>query len=107
MATTTSIPQGPRLLSDPHLNRGTAFTLEQRIRYDYSGPVACVRQRLVVAHREPFEVAGRVPFLSLLLDQRDPGAAVVGVTACHDRPPAPAGPASALASTSLGLSGSV
>jgi malate dehydrogenase (oxaloacetate-decarboxylating) len=30
MATTTSIPQGRRLLRDPRLNRGTAFTIEER-----------------------------------------------------------------------------
>ena len=30
MATTTSIPQGRALLSDPRLNRGTAFTIEER-----------------------------------------------------------------------------
>jgi thiamine biosynthesis lipoprotein len=34
------------------------------------------------------------------------GLAVVAAAACHDRPPAPAGPASALASTSAGLAGS-
>jgi len=37
MATTTSIPQGRALLRDPHLNRGTAFTIEERAALSLDG----------------------------------------------------------------------
>jgi malate dehydrogenase (oxaloacetate-decarboxylating) len=37
MATTTSIPQGRALLRDPHSNRGTAFTLEERLALGLEG----------------------------------------------------------------------
>ena len=78
MATTTSIPQGRGLLKDPRLNRGTAFTIEERSALGLEGllPAAVLsleeqaKRSYQQYHAQPTDLA-KNDFLAALHDRNE------------------------------------
>jgi malate dehydrogenase (oxaloacetate-decarboxylating) len=78
MATTTSIPQGRGLLRDPHLNRGTAFTIEERALLGLDGLLPAAVLSLEEQAKRSYEQYGAQPtdlakneFLAALHDRNE------------------------------------
>jgi malate dehydrogenase (oxaloacetate-decarboxylating) len=78
MATTTSLPQGRAILRNPHSNRGTAFTLEQRSALGLEGLLPAAVLSLEEQAERSYEQYGAQPtdlakndFLSALHDRNE------------------------------------